>query len=204
MKITENLKKHIRDNIILYFILVLSLMIGIASGAITINMLNPTQKKELIDFLNSFFRVLNTNIDNSVLLKHSLENNIYIFLIVLILGISIIGGPLILGVVLLRGFIIGFTVGFLVKEVGMKGVLFSTLVIVPQNIFIIPWILIASAISLCFSLRIIKNKFNKSIKINLLNEMLRYSFIMTILSVLLVIGSFVESYITPMFMKLLN
>ncbi|AFS78413.1 stage II sporolation protein M [Gottschalkia acidurici 9a] len=205
MKLLHNFKKHVKDNVLLYFALIIVFMIGISSGAITINMLKGTQKEELIKFLDSFFKVINENdVDNILLVKQSFKNNLQTLIMIWFLGITVIGIPLVAGVVLLRGFVVGFTVGFLVKELGLKGFLFSILSILPQNIFLIPWIIASSVVSIGFSIKIIKSRTNKSNKFVFLNELTRYSIVIGILFLISIIGILIESYATPMFMKLIS
>ncbi|MGF7057029.1 stage II sporulation protein M [Brassicibacter mesophilus] len=204
MKIKEFVYKHINNNFLLYFLLVLFLMIGISAGAITVSVIDNSQKQEMISFLNSFFKILNqNNVDSFILLKHSLLNNVQTLFFIWLLGIIVIGVPLVMGIVMLRGFIIGFTVGFLVNELGFKGFVFSILAILPQNIFVIPGIIIISAISISFSLKTIKNKINRKNRYNFTAELIRYSLITVSLSILLILGSLIEAYITPVFMKLI-
>ena len=180
-------------------------MVGISSGAITTNMIDVDQKKELVNFLDSFLKVINEkDIDNVILIKESLKNNLQTFALMWFLGATIIGIPLVIGLVILRGFIIGFTVGFIVKELGFKGILFSTIAILPQNIIFIPWIIFSSALSLMFSIRFIKNKFNKSANSNYGNSLISYSVIMGILFIMSIAGTIIEAYITPIFMKLIS
>jgi stage II sporulation protein M len=204
LKIKEFVYKHINNNFLLYFLLVLFLMIGISAGAITVSVIDNSQKQEMISFLNSFFKILNqNNVDSFILLKHSLLNNVQTLFFIWLLGIIVIGVPLVMGIVMLRGFIIGFTVGFLVNELGFKGFVFSILAILPQNIFVIPGIIIISAISISFSLKTIKNKINRKNRYNFTAELIRYSLITVSLSILLILGSLIEAYITPVFMKLI-
>ncbi|MTI70211.1 MAG: stage II sporulation protein M [Firmicutes bacterium] len=197
------IRNHFHKNIFLYFIIVIFLIVGISAGAITTKVLNTSQKKEIIIFMDSFFKILNEeSINSGILLKHSIINNIKTVGLLWFLGLIIIGIPLVFIVVVLRGFIIGFTVGFLYVELGFKGFLFAILAILPQNLFLIPGMVIISVMSLSFSIRIIKNKFKRSLKFNFLSEIIRFSLSVILLFILMLLGSLVEAYITPVFMKL--
>ncbi|MTI68309.1 MAG: stage II sporulation protein M [Firmicutes bacterium] len=197
------IRNHFHKNIFLYFIIVIFLIVGISAGAITTKVLNTSQKKEIINFMDSFFKILNEeSINSGILFKHSIINNIKTVGLLWFLGIIIVGIPLVFIVVVLRGFIIGFTVGFLYVELGFKGFLFAILAILPQNLFLIPGIVIISVMSLSFSIRIIKNKFKRSLKFNYLSEIIRFSLSVILLFILMLLGSLVEAYITPVFMKL--
>ncbi|WP_202710889.1 stage II sporulation protein M [Sporosalibacterium faouarense] len=205
IKLSELFNRHFRENFFIYFVSILSLMIGVSVGAITIKILNTNQKHELISFLDSFFKVLNeSSISSLDLLKQSLFNNLQTVLLIWILGIIVIGIPVIIGVLIMRGFVIGFTVGFLIEGFGFKGFLFAIFAVLPQNIFIIPSILIISVIAFKFSIVIIKNKIKKAPRYNFMNRVSKYSISILMISSLMVIGSIVEAYITPIFMRLIS
>lgn len=204
LAIKDVIYKNIKDNFILYFLLVLAFMIGISAGAITINVLNEEQSHSLISFLDSFFKVLSQErIDSFILLKHSMANNFQTIILIWILGITVIGLPIVIFIVVLRGFIVGFTVGFLINELGFKGFAFSMLAILPQNIFVIPGIIALAVFSINFSLKILTSRSKRNIKFSFLSELTSYSISTAILSLLIIVGSLVEAYITPIFMKLL-
>lgn len=188
----------------LYFLLVLALMIGISAGAITINVLNEEQSQGLISFLDSFFKVLSQEkIDSFTLLKHSLVNNFQTIILVWILGITVIGLPIVIFIVVLRGFIVGFTVGFLINELGFKGFAFSLLTMLPQNIFVIPGLIALAVLSINFSIKIITSKTKRGSNFSFISELTSYSISTAIFSLLIILGSLVEAYITPVFMNLL-
>lgn len=199
----ELVYKHIKENFIIYFLLIVVLMIGISAGAITIHVLSDEQNENLINFLDSFFNVLSEEkIENFTLLKHSFINNLQTAILIWILGITVIGLPITVIVVAIRGFILGFTVGFLINELGFKGFAFSIFALLPQNIFIIPGIIALSVLSITFSIKVITHK-SRYGNFNFLTELTKYSISTVTLSILIIIGIFVEAYITPIFMKLL-
>lgn len=204
IKIKESYVRHIKTNFLIYFIVILCLMIGISAGAITIKVLDEDQKRQLISFLDSFFKILNeSEVSGLSILKVSIMNNLQTVLIVWLLGVLIIGIPIIMVVLILRGFIIGFTVGFLIDGLGIKGFLFALFAILPQNIFIIPCIVIVSVIAIKFAFTIVKCKFKK-IRYNYFKRLLTYSSTILIISLLIIIGSLIEAYITPIFLKLIS
>lgn len=205
MTLINRIKKHFESNMLIYIILSIIFMIGISSGAITINMIDVEQKKELVKFLESFFKLINEDsVDNLMLIKQSFKNNLQTFILLWILGISIVGIPLVIALVLLRGFVIGFTVGFVVKELGFKGIIFSIFSILPQNIIFIPWIIVSSAFTLIFSIRFIKDKFTKAYNGNYINSAMVYTLIMSILFVISLSGTIIEAYITPILMRFIS
>ena len=76
-----------------------------------------------------------------------------------ILGLSVIGLPGILILDFLKGVLIGFTVGYLVGQYSWKGLLFALVSIAPQNLFIIPVLMMCGVAAITFSLYIIRDRF---------------------------------------------
>lgn len=178
------------------------LVVGIVVGAITIKVLNVEEKNQILSFFNSFFKLLNKeDMNSSLLLKESLIGNMKTILIIWLTGVVIIGIPVIPIIVLLRGFAMGFTVGFLVNEFGLKGFLFSIFALLPQNIFIVPGIISISSIGISYSLNRVKGRKNRVLYKYSLTSFLNYSSIIFLFCILIVVGSLVEAYISPLFMK---
>ena len=175
----------------------LLLIVGIIIGAITIKTLNVEEKNGIINFFDSFFKLLDKdNVNSNLLLKESLTSNIKTIIIIWITGAFIIGIPIIPIIVLFRGFAIGFTVGFLVNEYGVRGFLFSVFALLPQNVFIIPGIISISSIGINYALKKVKQKSN-GLKTNFIN----YSSCIFLSCILILLGSLVEAFISPIFMK---
>lgn len=204
-KIKNIFRKNFRDNFIIYFTMIIFLIVGIVIGSITIKILNTEQKGEILNFFNSFFKSLdNKEYNNLQILKQSISDNFKTIFVIWITGILIIGIPVIPIIILLRGFALGFTVGFLVNEFGVKGFLFSLLAILPQNIFIIPGIILIASTGLIFSLKQIKDNKVKMYKESILQDIISYTVAILFFSIIVSIGSLVEAYITPVFIKLLT
>ncbi len=198
--------KHIQGNLMTYFFVILFFMIGLSSGAFTTKALSQSENRELIDYLENFFKIIDVeNIDRFALLKQSLINNLQTGILIWILGITVIGIPIILLLIALRGFIIGFTVGFLIKQMGTKGLAFSVFSVLPQNIFIIPGIIVLGVLAISFSIMLIKNRLNKHKPYrNIVNQFLVYSTIIAIVYLFISLGCLIEAYISPLFIRYLS
>lgn len=200
-KIKRWLFKHFQDNFLLYFSFIIVFAIGIIIGAITIKVLNIEQKSDIIVFLNSFFKSMNSNgLENLAVFKQSIIDNFKTIGLVWITGLIIIGIIIIPLIVIFRGFALGFTVGFLVNEYGIKGFLFSILGILPQNLFIIPGLIAISTTGLAFSINSIKNKKNRFKNNRMGLNIINYSVSILFFSVIIFIGTLIEAYISPIFL----
>ncbi len=204
MVIKRIIGKQIKNNIALYSLVLIFFVAGIAAGAFTVDALSFVQKEELINYFQSFFSVLGKEpIQSTFVFKQSLLNNSQFVLIIWVLGITVIGLPLILTIIAIKGFIIGFSVSFLVEGMGFKGFLFALAAVLPQNLFIVPGVLFAGVLGISFSLSMFRRR-KSQLKRRFSSELTVYSFNILISLLLLFIGSLIEGYITPIFIKLFS
>lgn len=199
-----NIGNYLRANLVSYFFMILILIIGIVVGALAVKTLPDEQKTELIGYLRIFFSGLTKSpdsiTDTPALLSTVLFNNAKSILIMWLLGFTVIGIPFVLFILFTRGFIIGFTVGFLVNEYIMRGLLFALVSVLPHNFFAVPAVLITGVSATNFSLRLLRHR--KRTKANLVYESLGYSVICFAMLLLMLFAGLIEVYISPVFMKL--
>ncbi len=198
----KNTADYVRANIVAYFFMILIFVIGIVIGAMAVKTLPDEQKAELVGYLRIFFQGLtdpqNAGGDTQSLLAGVLLSNIKVIVIMWLLGFTIVGIPFVLFMVCLRGFVIGFTVGFLVNEYIMKGLLFALVSVLPHNFFAVPALLATGVSATSFSLMLVRR--NKS-KANLLYNSLAYSLFCLAMLVVMIGAALIEVYVSPVFMK---
>lgn len=200
----RNAADYIRANIVAYFFMILIFVIGIVIGAMAVKTLPDEQKLELVGYLRVFFQGLAehpSGISNTQsLLASVMGNNIRIIGIMWLLGFTIVGIPFVLFMVCLRGFIIGFTVGFLVNEYVMKGLLFAIVAVLPHNFLAVPAILATGVAATTFSLMLVRRKHNN--KDNLFYNSIAYSVFCLGMLVIMLGAALIEVFVSPVFMKL--
>lgn len=199
----HNFFNYIKANIAAYFFVALIFIIGAIVGALAAKTLPEDQKKELISYLQIFFQGLsNSGLGNSAnVFTNVILNNMKTIALIWVLGFTIVGIPFVLFIIFTRGFVIGFTVGFLVNEYVFKGLLFAFVSILPHNFLAIPAILIVGVSAVSFSLLLLKRK--SRAKTNLLYESLGYTALCMGMLVVMGLASLVEVYISPVFMKMI-
>ncbi|TDT61923.1 stage II sporulation protein M [Fonticella tunisiensis] len=201
----EQLVKNIKENLGSYFMAVLFFTIGIAAGAFTVKALDNGQKQDLVIYLNRFFQILgNEQIKSTTILVQSLKNNFQTIFFIWLLSITIIGVPVTLFITSFRGFIVGFTISFLIQGLGWKGLLFTLVAVLPQNIIFIPCLIIISALSISFSVHSIKRKVRKGFINNVKGNMLSYTLSVGAILLIMLLGSLVEAYLSPILIKSLS
>ncbi|MCX7780242.1 MAG: stage II sporulation protein M [Negativicutes bacterium] len=201
----QNAAEYLRANIVSYFFIILILVIGVVVGAFAVKTLPEEQKSELINYLSILFHRLNSPAgynpgDTHALFTTLVLNNLKTIGLIWLLGFTIVGIPFVLFIVFTRGFVIGFTVGFLVDEYVARGLLFALASVLPHNFFAIPALLIAGVSAISFSLMLMKRKSQG--KNNLLYNSIGYTAICFTMLLLLIVSAAIEAYVSPVFMKL--
>lgn len=199
----QNLSNYFRANLVAYFFMILILIIGVVVGALAVKILPEEQKLELISYLRIFFNDLTQGQaigDTTNLLSTVLFNNAKTIIFMWLLGFTIVGLPFVLFILFTRGFVIGFTVGFLVNEYIAKGLLFALVSVLPHNFFAVPALLATGVSATTFSLMLLRRR--KHSRINLLYESLGYTAVCLAMLALMIMAGLIEVYVSPVFMKL--
>ncbi|MEH7249761.1 stage II sporulation protein M [Neobacillus niacini] len=194
---------YFREHSSIFLFIVILFLMGVIFGAIVVNSMSITQKEDLFYYLSQFFgQIQNGKVaENNDLFAQSFLHNSKFIGLIWILGISIIGLPVILIVLFIKGLVVGFTVGFLVSQLGIKGFLLAFVSILPQNLIIIPVFIMMAALSVIFSLRMIKKQFFKKSGQPILPFFKNYILTFIIAVVLISAASGVEAYVSPWLMK---
>ena len=191
----------LRQNWPAYMIVLSVFALGLAGGAFGVQKLRVDQARELSLYLDRFLQQAGMlEVDSSKALLSVLYNDIMIILAVYLLGLTVIGIPVMLGIVFTRGFVLGFTIGFLSREKSVQGVILTFVAILPQNIFLIPALLFGGVASLSFALLLARRFYNS--KVLIWPSFVVYSGFMLLVMVLSVGAGLIEVYFTPLLLKL--
>ena len=194
---------YFREHSSIFLFIVILFLMGVIFGAIVVNSMSITQKEDLFYYLSQFFGQVSdgkVSEDNDLFLQSLFHNSKFIGLM-WILGISIIGLPVILILLFIKGMVVGFTVGFLVSQMGWQGFMLAFVSILPQNLIIIPVFILMAALSVIFSLRMIKKQFMKKYAQPILPFFKRYIFALVVAVIFISAASGIEAYLSPWLMK---
>jgi len=182
----------------------MAFMLGVCAGAFTVNGLSTMQLDELSNYFQGFIQLFNNeNMKSSDLFSIALIENVKLIGVLWILGVSIIGLPFIFLVFGVRGFITGFSSGFIIRVLGMKGLLFSGFALLPKEIIIVPCLIAIGVNGINFSMRIAKNKSPEGIqKTSLKTAFLSYCMITLLFTVIILAGILFDAYITPILLRI--
>ncbi|MCL6587212.1 MAG: stage II sporulation protein M [Anoxybacillus sp.] len=194
---------HVREHAPMYLFTIVLFLMGVIFGAIVVNSLNFSQKQDLYYYLTQFFgQVAKGQFASEYdMFQQSYFHNLQYIGFMWVLGISIIGLPLILVLLFLKGVVVGFTVGFLVNQMGWQGFLLSFVSVMPQNMIVIPAFIVMGTIAISFSLKMVRNQFMKRMHEPIFPMIMRYAFVMVAISAVLLLSASIEAYVSPIVMK---
>lgn len=201
-RLGQTVQTYLREHQSLYLFAVILFAMGVIFGAVIVNSLELSQKQELMGFLQYFFSNMHEHgiTDPGLHFQQTFFFHLKTVGIIWVLGLSIIGLPLILLILFLKGVVVGFTVGFLVDQLQWKGVTYAIAGILPQNMLIVPALLIVGVGGISFSLRLIKSRFIAK-RGGILPYFWSYTAIMVVMLLVLTLASLLEAYLSPRLMQ---
>src|SRR6478735_3098688 len=112
IELLEQLKNHIKQRKSVYLFVSILFLMGIIFGAFLVNSISLTQRHDLFLHLSQFFHEMNNGhieaTANELFINSIVHYSKYIGLL-WILGISMIGLPIIFILLFMKGIVIGFT-----------------------------------------------------------------------------------------------
>jgi stage II sporulation protein M len=201
LDLSRAMRLYMKEHMPLYVYVSVLFITGVIFGAVIVQALTLEQKQELSQHLGNFFQTVDQGIvvDKQHTFLQSFLSNLKWLALICLLGLSVIGLPFILFMDFLKGVLVGFTVGFMVGEYAWKGMLFALVSVVPQNLLLIPTLIICSVSSIAFGLQLLKNRFLRQ-QPNLPISFPKYMATTLSLSIVLLGVSFYEVLLSPWFM----
>ncbi|MFA9397725.1 MAG: stage II sporulation protein M [Clostridiaceae bacterium] len=200
--IINTIDMHLKQNFWLYIISLLILTTGVVFGIYTVKYMGELDKNNMLKYFECFsFNFKTQEINSYNILNEAIKNNIIFIIIFWVLGLTLVGIPMILFFDFIKGFTLGFSISFIMYGLGFDGIWLSLLGIIPQNVIYIPCIILSSVLSIKFSLEHIRVKINKGFIDNFWNKFYNYSICYIFISIFMFLGFILESYITPYLVK---
>ncbi len=169
---------------------------GIVMGAMGVRVLSIDEKAELISYLEVFIRGLHTpGLEPEVIFRLSLVQNLKTLALIWGFGLAVIGVPFTCVMLILKGFVVGFSSFFVISEVPQNGTLIFFSGIFPHNLLSAPATVFLATSSVSFGLALLKER--PWAHGTLWKKTARYTLRCAILALVLILSSLVEAYITP-------
>ena len=178
-------------------------VIGVVFGALAVSGVNPGDKAELVAWLKPAVQAM-TAPDagaGTLLLKQAVLRKLFFLALLWGLGISLLGAPGVMLFMLWRGFVTGFTVGFIVAEMGVGGLGVAVAGHLPQTLLEVPALLLAGTASAAFSLQVIRSWLERRKLNHFYPALARFTATLGATAAVLLVAGLVESYLSPVFIR---
>ncbi len=198
----EYLKKHVVENYKKYAVIMVFFILGTFLGVFFINQAKTEQKAEIQEYLNNFITELkNTeNINQGEILQASLYDKLWLTISIWFFGTTIIGIPIVFGLVTYRGFCLGYTISSFISCLGFtKGFLFMLATLLLQNLIFIPALIGVSVSGFKFYQSIIKDRRKENIKISFV----RHTIFSVMMLIIMAISSVIEVFISTNLLRVI-
>lgn len=197
-KTINNLKLKLTSKNLFIFLISLS-VVTVILGIIFYLLLSSNDKETVNNSLESYFTLKN-DYDYLRLLKEKLLNNTYNIFLIWVLGISVIGIPLVIFIYFAELFSVGFTLASIFSVYKIKGLFASFCYLFPSKVCYLIVIFFLTFFAIKISYKLIKQCFLKE-EISIKKEINRYLRIL-IIAFLAIIGiSMLTVFIEPLFIK---
>ena len=203
MKVLDKLRNTVKINKKITSFLFIIAIIGIIFGAIYTIILSKTDKQLVTEYLDNFISQIKDNkLDYMSALISTIVSNLSFIIIIWLLGISVIGIPVSLFMFFTKTFILGFSITSIIYRYKLVGSLYSLIYIFPHQIINLIIYIILMLYSLSLSLKLIYSIFKKK-TIDFKLVMNKYTLVLIISIVSIIITSLIEVYIFPNIIKLI-
>lgn len=196
-KTMDKLKNKARGNKKIILFLSIIAIIGLISGSMFITIISKSDQSLTKNYIENFIETINNNkLNYFACLKNTLIGNLSFIFIIWLLGISLIGLPIIIFMYFSKCFILGFSVSSFILKYKSKGTILALSYIFPHHIIN----LIIYTLLMLYAIKVSIFLFNAIVKkknINFKIIMRVYLKILIITLIGSIITSLFECFITP-------
>ncbi len=196
-------KRHINRQKKKYIALLSIVLIGIIIGFSFYFMISDSDKLLVLDNTTKFFEGIqghNINYLNSII-NSSLVNFLYV-IVIFILGISVVGLIFIIGILLIKSFIIGFSFASIIATFKLKGLILGFIYIFPHQVLYMTIIILMSFYACNFCTKLFGHLFTERI-VNFKVITKRYVFITLLSLIVSLICSLYEVFVATYLIDIL-
>jgi stage II sporulation protein M len=190
------IRNYFKNRIFLVALVVILFLMGTIFGVLGAGVLEPAQKQDLVSYIHQGLHQKVSSRDyeytRQVIAAH-IQTVFFLFL----MGISVIGVPLALLLIFTRGFILGFSVGFLLQNMGFKGAMVSMAGILPHNLLVVPGMFLMAVAIMDCAVALTKMRFTKR-RVAIGAELVRCALVTMVVLSVMILGGFVQGYVTPL------
>lgn len=201
-KIWDKTFKKIHTNKRMLVFLFTLLFMAVLFGSFFATKLSTNDLEEIKSSLDTFFSMTKQNKLNPLpAFFQSFGANMMFTIVIWILGISVIGAPMMIVLFFMKAFTLGFTIASMIKIYHLKGLLYSLIYIFPHQVInllvFIFFIMFSMSLSITLFQALLKKK-----TVDFSKVMNRYVFILAITIGILIITSLLEIYLMPFLFRM--
>ncbi|MGE5581113.1 MAG: stage II sporulation protein M [Bacillota bacterium] len=193
-KLRQVIEDYFQERIFLWALVLILFCMGLLFGVLAAGVLDKHQKTDLMIYINQGLH--GDFIQNQVYTRQIIIANIQMVFFLFFMGISVIGVPLALLLIFTRGFILGFSSGFLLQTMGAKGFFLTLVGIVPHNLLLIPALFLMVVAVMDCAAALTKLRFSKK-QVAIGPELMKCSVLTLIVLAIMVLAGFIQGNISP-------
>ncbi len=203
MKKMDKFKVKVTNKKQIITFLVVLFIVGLIAGSLFTIILNENDANMVKESINSFINnIKNNKLNYNSALINSCTSNILSILLIWLLGISIIGIPIIVFLYFSKSFMLGFSISSIISIYKTKGFFIALGYVFPAHIISILVYTLLLIYALRMSLYLLKAiLFRKTIDFKIIIK--RYLLILLICIIGSVIASLLEVYLMPNLIKII-
>ena len=197
----SGLMESLKENKITFLWVLLFFLVGIVLGSYTVYYMSDFNRVEITTYFNNFLEFLGGNsVAYTSILLDSIKSILPMVIIIVLLGYTAVGTPIILMMDLAKGYVIGFTFSLIVSMLGSKGVMLVLSGLMLQNLIFIPIIMLISVLAIRHSVTKLKMGVSRDrVKLDVSRAYLNFQ---GLLSLIIISGILIETYISPNLIRL--
>lgn len=197
----SRLMESLKENKITFLWVLLFFLVGIVLGSYTVYYMSDFNRVEITTYFNNFLEFLGGNsVSYTSILVDSIKSVLPMVVIIVLLGYTSVGTPIILMMDLVKGYVIGFTFSLIVSMLGSKGIMLVLSGLMLQNLIFIPIIMLISVLAIRHSVTKLKMGVSRDrVKLDISRAYLNFQ---GMLSLIIISGILIETYISPNLIRL--
>lgn len=201
----EALLEYLQRRLVIYAVAAVVFGFGVVAGGAAVRYVDARDAAELSSYLNGYVTQATSapgSLAGAPDPRAAFEAVGRGALLPLVLGFTVIGAPFILAFLFLRGFALGFTLVFLVRDYSYRGILLAVASVLPQSLLSIPASLLAAGASLAFALAAAKIMLGKRDEGTALAHGILCLFCVAVSSCLFALSAWVQGSVSPVLVEL--
>ena len=202
-KMMDKLLSKIKLNKKVVIFLIVISIIALISGSLLVVLLDKSDKTIINNYLTNFINDLSQNkIEYIPVLKDSLISNMALILGIWLLGISVIGIPIVLFLYFVQIFTFGFALASIILNYKFRGLLLALIYTFPHYLVYIGMLLILTSYSMILSIKLITTIIKKKqIDFKVISN--KYLIILLFSFITVLLCSLYETFALPNIIKLI-